>query len=893
MAGGRVFGFRGRPSEPAVDRRADTSSRRADAVHALEESGNGWFWSTDRDGLLTFLSSQAADLFGVPMDQLLGRPFAELFAAPGVQVAARDRLPFVLNRQANFDRLTLQTTHGDSQRWWDVSGRISYDRSRCFDGYFGFCIDVTAQLTSSRSASEAALFDPLTGLPNRLNMAQYMAENIGGSRRCAVMLIDLDRFKGVNDTLGHPGGDALLKQVAARLQKIVGDKQKIFRLGGDEFELVLPGSIDEEKLGALAAEIIASLSQPYSINGIRCVIGASVGISLSPRDGRTGDELTQRADLALYAAKSSGRGCYRFFSEDFLQVAEERRLLEEDLRDALVRNELSMFYQPLVCAISERVTAVEALIRWTHPKRGQISPEKFVPIAEEANLMDALGEWIIRKSCEDAASWPTDIRVAVNVSAVQFANEALPGIITSALANSGLPPHRLELELTEGIFLTNSSETEAMFKRLKAIGVRLALDDFGTGYSSLGYLRTAPFDKIKIDQSFVRGATETGSRNAAIIAAIVALAGALNMETTAEGIETIDQLELVRNLGVSHIQGYVYSKPLPNDGLTESLSSGNWTIRPKGPAKHRSERRTIYRKAGAIIGSYYHSVTVRNISETGAYIEGLIDVPIGTQIIMDFGDGRMEMAVVRRVSDRGYGVEFGCPLKNTPDGALTTRKVVSPYMLATHGLAGAAQAGESKTLHFSGPATTENFASLLGLGITSEAPSPGGSAASVTELSESVRALMAAVSPLQNLALTKPAYDGGRHLKAEEWERLKTAVENSPNPQLKYIVALVVLTGASFRELLAAKWSDVDTEQRNWAIPPSESADGRTVKLSDAALEIIADLPRPAGCDHLIVNPRTKKPFNSVFGSWDAARKKAGLADVSIHDLRRSVKTSW
>jgi EAL domain-containing protein (putative c-di-GMP-specific phosphodiesterase class I) len=525
--------------------------------------------------------------------------------------------------------------------------------------------------------------------------------------------------------------------------------------------------------------------------------------------------------------------------------------------------------------------------------RGPISPEKFVPIAEEANLIDALGEWIIRKSCEDAANWPMDIRVAVNVSPIQFANEALPGIIASALANSGLPPHRLELELTEGIFLTNSSETEAMFKRLKAIGVRLVLDDFGTGYSSLGYLRTAPFDKIKIDQSFVRGATETGSRNAAIIAAIVALAGALNMETTAEGIETLDQLDLIRGLGVSHIQGYVYSKPLDDEALKDALSSGDWTIRPKGPAKHRSERRTIYRKAGAIIGSYYHSVTVRNISETGAYIEGLIDVPTGTQIIMDFGEGRMEMAVVRRVSDRGYGVEFGAPLTNQADGTVSTRKVVSPYMLATHGLAGAAQAGKSKSLRFSGPATTENIAALLGLTIPSEAPSPQGSTASISDLSDSVRSLIAAVSPLQNLSLTKQGYDGGRHLKDEEWDRLKTAVENSPNSQLKHIVALVVLTGASFRELLAAKWADVDMVQRSWTIAPGESAEGRTVKLSDAALEIIGSLARSTKCDHLIVNPRTKKPFRSVFGSWDAARRKAGLADVSIHDLRRSVKSRW
>lgn len=516
-----------------------------------------------------------------------------------------------------------------------------------------------------------------------------------------------------------------------------------------------------------------------------------------------------------------------------------------------------------------------------------------MPIAEEANLIDALGEWIIRKSCEDAANWPADIRVAVNVSPSQFANDALPAIVMSALANAGLPPGRLELELTEGIFLANSGETDEMFKRLKAIGVRLALDDFGTGYSSLGYLRTAPFDKIKIDQSFVRGATQTGSRNGAIIAAIVALAGALNMETTAEGIETLDQLDLVRSLGVSHIQGYVYSKPLNDEGLSNCLSSGDWTIRPEGPAKNRSDRRTIYRKAGAIIGSYYHSVTVRNISETGAYVEGLVDIPTGTQVILDFGDGRMEFAIVRRVSDRGYGVEFGFPLIKLPEGGLTTHNVVSSSMLAQRGLVGAAQAGESKSLEFDGPTTTEGVARLLGLRIPSEAPSTAGSIASVSDLSEGVRALVAAASPLQNLSLTKPGYGGGRQLKTEEWDRLKAAVESSPNPQLKYIIALVVLTGVSFRELLEAKWSDIDLSQHSWTITSHESGETRSIKISNAAVEIIDALPRTPGSDHLIINPRTKRPFHSVFGSWDAARKRAALADLSIHDLRRSMRANW
>jgi EAL domain-containing protein (putative c-di-GMP-specific phosphodiesterase class I) len=302
----------------------------------------------------------------------------------------------------------------------------------------------------------------------------------------------------------------------------------------------------------------------------------------------------------------------------------------------------------VVNAKSNIVTGFEALIRWNHPERGNISPALFIPIAEEANLIGELGLWVLNKACEEAASWPGKMKVAVNVSPIQFANDMLPKLVESALAQSGLPPERLELEITEGVFLQESTGTDSMFQALKKIGVRLALDDFGTGYSSLGYLKTAPFDKIKIDQSFVRGATEPGSRNGAIIAAIVALADALDMETTAEGIESLDQLDLVRKLNVSHIQGFVYSMAVSNDALLEKFADGEWVIQPAGPAVQRSDRLSMYRKIGAIHDNHRYEVVLRNLSVSGALIEGIVEVPLGTHFVLDFGDGQLAVSSISK-----------------------------------------------------------------------------------------------------------------------------------------------------------------------------------------------------------------------------------------------------
>ncbi len=650
-----------------------------------EESGQGWFWSTDAKGRLTYITDSVARLMGRTRAGLLGTIFTDLFLPVDSHGERQRTLPFLLTRQSKFEELPLRSAFEGDDRWWAISGRPQFDGDK-FTGYRGSGTDITAQRRSAEDASRLALYDSLTGLANRFNISKKLDTTLAAfsqqQRSCAIMLLDLDRFKQVNDTLGHPAGDALLKQVAERLLKIVGDKEMVSRLGGDEFQIILPDVEDRGKLGDMAADIIASLSQPYSVEGSRCIIGASVGVAIAPFDGSSSDDLVRNADLALYAAKGNGRGRFAFYSSDLHQAAEQRRALEDDLRDALARGEMELSYQPVVHSKSNVVTGVEALVRWTHPDRGLISPGLFIPIAEEANLIWQLGEWVLRRACDDASRWPGEMRVAVNVSPIQFANPDLPKIVANALAATGLAPDRLELEITESVFLGDSAETSRMFKALKALGVRLALDDFGTGYSSLGYLQSAPFDKIKIDQSFVRGATEPGSRNSAIIAAIVALAEALEMETTAEGIESLDQLDLIRKLNVSHVQGYVYSKPVPQAELLEHAEAGSWTIKPAGPARQRNDRFSLFRKVGAVHDNHRYNVVIRHLSATGAFIEGILDVPVGTRFVIDFGEGQLVTATVRRSMKHQQGVEFEQTMVSDGNGGLCTRHRVSPYLIA-------------------------------------------------------------------------------------------------------------------------------------------------------------------------------------------------------------------
>lgn len=686
----------------------------------------------------------------------------------------------------------------------------------------------------------------------------------------------------MNDSLGHPGGDALLKQVTERLLRIVGEAGKVFRLGGDEFKVVLPDRDDRGALGRLAGEIISGLSHAYSVDGSRCIIGASIGVAVAPFDGETIEDLMRNVDMALYDAKKNGRGRFRFFAGELLEAARERRLLESELRDAFAAGQLELHYQPIVDAESDRVTGVESLIRWHHPDRGPISPEIFIPIAEEADLIEPISQWILRQACDDAVTWPGKLRVAVNVSPIQFTNPAFPQTVMSALAGSGLPPERLEIELTESVFLGDSAETDAMFAALKALGVRLALDDFGTGYSSLGYLRTAPFDKIKIDQSFVRDATMPGSRNAAIIAAIVALANALDMETTAEGIETFDQLALVRDLGVSHVQGYLYSKAVESAELCRRAGTGEWRIAPAGPARQRSDRRSMYRKVGALLNNGYHPALVRNLSESGALIEGLPDSPDGTELVVDFGDGQLALAAIRRKVGRRHGIEFGEPLVGDGLGGLCTSRRVSSYKLGMLGLSPHAPG------QLSGAAAVPGLEELVE---TFELRGPGGSAGGLGLASpELALAARDGTRASGNIALTHADRLRDRVLTKDQMTALIRAAAASHNPQLKFIIALLVHTGLRVSDLLVAVWDDVDLEARVWRLPRYSLARNHAVSLTRQAIAILKKVDRGDGQRHVITNPRTGKPYMSIFRSWDAARKKAGLGHISIHDLRHCAR---
>ncbi|EPR16101.1 diguanylate cyclase [Sphingobium indicum IP26] len=642
------------------DLRAQRSDR---LLREYEQSGRGWFWETDRHGCIAYISDTLARTLGLGNEALIGRPITEIIRPGDRQDGDGERtLGFHLSARTGFAEIPVRAAMAKDERWWSISGQPVFNEFGQFHGFRGSGTDLTEMRRSQAEVTRLAQYDSLTGLANRVQMMRSLEQAVAGKkgqpRDCTLMMLDLDRFKIVNDTLGHPAGDALLRQVSERIQRVVGNKGLVGRQGGDEFKILLPGRPDKIMLDHLARAIITDVSQPYMVEGTAVVIGVSIGISFCPQDGVTADELIRNADLALYAAKGDGRGVYRFYSPEMHADAEDRRQLEEDLRRALVENALHLVYQPVVSSRTEQIAGYEALLRWQHPVRGAISPTLFIPIAEESGLIGPIGEWVLRTACRDAAQWADGVRVAVNVSPIQFANQGLPSIVMNALAASGLTAERLELEITESVFLNDDDGTDLMFSRLKGIGVRLALDDFGTGYSSLGYLKKAPFDKIKIDQSFVRGAAIKGSPNSAIIKAIVSLAEALGMDTTAEGAETQDELALIRNLGCSHIQGYVYGRPLPAADVLIQQHGHGGVVTPQGFQSSRTERKTMLRTVAVHHDGHVYTGRIRNISATGAQLEGLWNVPEGTLFTIELGDNQTVNAMARWSRGDRLGVEF-------------------------------------------------------------------------------------------------------------------------------------------------------------------------------------------------------------------------------------------
>ncbi|MEM7689882.1 MAG: EAL domain-containing protein [Pseudomonadota bacterium] len=665
----------------------------------IEDAGVGLFWATNAAGELAYLSQCALASLDVPADRIVGRPLTSIFSPTSID---RDGEParslnLKLKSKSRIQDQVVEINLGNDAeddpakvRWWSISAKPYYTRGDNFAGYRGIASDITRDFLNQQQAARQSQYDELTGLANRRRLSHKVSATLSSfkssGRSCALIMLDLDRFKHVNDTMGHPAGDELLKRVAERLKTIVDGKGEVGRLGGDEFQILLPDMDDRGHLADLARRIIHVVSQPYSLSGRRAMIGTSVGIAIAPYDGIEAEELNAAVDMALYAAKESGKGTFRFYSAELKDAAMRGAIIEEGLRDALTLGQVSLNYQPLINPRDNEVHAFEALMRWDHPEHGRISPGQFIPIAEQTDLIVRMGEWALMQACHDAVQWPGDRRVAVNISAKQFMTAGFVKTVADALAHTGLRPSRLELEITESVFVGDDENVDKTFASLKRLGVRLAMDDFGTGYSSLGYLKRAPFDKIKIDQSFVRGCTASGDTNPAIITAIVALASALNMETVAEGVEAMDELELVTERGADLVQGYIYSKPMPHDVVVKRLAGSKTLFRPEGPPRHRADRMTVLRKIGLIHEDHYYDVMLRNISRTGARVEGLGNVPKGEKVVLDLGGGQLVVSEVVHSKEIAQGVKFETPLINDGYSGLVTRHRVSPYALAAAGM---------------------------------------------------------------------------------------------------------------------------------------------------------------------------------------------------------------
>jgi diguanylate cyclase (GGDEF)-like protein len=487
--------------------------------------------------------------------------------------------PMIPPEEYHAQRIAIAATNRTSDTEIELAnGRVFeiHHRPMPDGGWVATHEDITKRRRAEAKVAYMAHHDMLTDLPNRTLLMERLAEAVKRAQSgeiVALHLFDLDHFKDVNDTLGHPAGDKLLRQTARRLKDLIGDGDTLARMGGDEFAIVQSGLTHPLEAAALAKRVVRSINTPFDIDGHEVIVGASIGIAVCPVDGEQGEELIRNADLALYRSKAEGRCTYRFFEPGMDGQMKIRRGLEADLRKAITVGEFELHYQPVADLRSNTITGCEALLRWRHPQKGMILPDAFIPLAEEIGAIIPLGEWVIREACRTAAGWPDTVKVAVNLSPVQFHGADLCRVVLGALAASGLAPHRLELEITENVLLINSKKVVATFNRLRDLGVRIALDDFGAGHSSLSYLRQFPFDNIKIDRSFVRDIAENPSSQC-IVHAIAEMAQGLSMISTAEGVETAEQKAAVLSAGCSEMQGYLLSRAVPADEIAQLFRRG-------------------------------------------------------------------------------------------------------------------------------------------------------------------------------------------------------------------------------------------------------------------------------------------------------------------------------
>lgn len=540
-------------------------------LREYEDSDADWLFQLDKNRRLRSVSPRLAFALGRELTEIEGKSFIELVSgeswATGQFAPSLHQLAEKLKNRESFSDFIVEVTIKDERRWWELSGTPMLDERGEYTGFRGVGSDVTAEQESSEKIAYLARYDTLTALPNRLMLHEAVSDALRYAEkwrtRCAFLMIDLDRFKAVNDSLGHLVGDKLLAQVAQRLQGLMGEGESCGRLGGDEFAVVIRDASDKSRIEVLARGIIDRLSEPYRVDDQLLYVGASIGSALGPRDGKSVEELMRNADLALYRSKDIGGGEHCEYEPSLHASAEERRQLEFALRSALKKDELLLHYQPVVDANTEELVSFEALVRWNSAEHGFISPAKFIPLAEDTRLIVPIGQWVMRTAMDEAARWPSPVKVNINVSPEQLIEPDFAASVVRALSGSGLAPERVEIEVTESIFLKDANVARKALESVMALGCSVALDDFGTGYSSLGYLRTLKFSTIKVDRSFVQGAGQANAESIAIIRAVVAMADSLGMTTTAEGVENGDEAEMIRSFGCTKIQGYHFGRPMP------------------------------------------------------------------------------------------------------------------------------------------------------------------------------------------------------------------------------------------------------------------------------------------------------------------------------------------
>ena len=551
-------------------------------LNQYDEEGSDWLFECDVMGQIVNPTARFCRAAGRSAEELAGVRFTDLFDESPEREEVRD----IGDRIEAFRDMVAPLTIAGSTHWWSVSARPIFDAAGAQTGWRGFVGDVTRTRAAEAQVTYMAHYDLLTNLPNRSlfnTTLQRAFARRGDNDLLAVLFVDLDHFKAVNDTHGHALGDQVLAEAARRIERVIPPRAMIARLGGDEFAVLLDSDIDRSGALAVANAIVTAMDAPVEIGDLMLPVGASVGIAFAPDNGDTGEDVLRAADVALYDAKAKGRRGASLFDPAMQEQVQARRLMELDLRAALTRGELQLHYQPLLDVQTGETVAYEALLRWQHGTRGMIEPSIFIPIAEETGLIVQIGEWVLREALAEAASWPDHLSVSVNLSPAQMRDDALLGTIINALATTGLDPGRLELEITETVLMHDSEENLALLHRIHELGVKIALDDFGTGYSSLNYLRSFPFDKIKIDRCFV---TDLASKadSKAIVEAVIGLASQLNMRTTAEGVECESQLEQLRANGCDQVQGFLFSRAVPAANLAHRLAAPPNPLPKSGPA---------------------------------------------------------------------------------------------------------------------------------------------------------------------------------------------------------------------------------------------------------------------------------------------------------------------